>query len=38
VIVGGSINGRTSWRNADGRSINDVEIDAIASSAGEPDE
>ena len=30
VIVGGSNNGRTSWRNADGKSINDLEAVAIA--------
>jgi hypothetical protein len=36
VIVGGSNNGRTSWRNAEGRSINDLEVVAIASATGKP--
>ena len=31
MIVGGSNNGRTSWRNAEGRSINDLEVVAIGS-------
>lgn len=33
VIVGGSNNGRISWRNADGQSINDLEAIALASTA-----
>ncbi len=35
VIVGGSNNGRISWRNADGQSINDLEAIALASTGSE---
>jgi hypothetical protein len=35
LIVGGSNNGRISWRNADGQSINDLEAIALASTASE---
>jgi hypothetical protein len=38
VIVGGSNNGRTSWRNAEGRSINDLEALALAAARTEPNE
>jgi hypothetical protein len=34
VIVGGSNNGRTSWRNSEARSVNDLEVVAIASANG----
>jgi hypothetical protein len=36
VIVGGSNNGRTSWRNGEGRSINDLEVLALTSARSEP--
>jgi hypothetical protein len=35
VVIGGTNNGRTSWRNADGLSINDLEALALASTASE---
>jgi hypothetical protein len=35
VVIGGSNNGRISWRNADGQSINDLEALALASSTSE---
>jgi Domain of unknown function (DUF4357) len=35
VIVGGRCNGRIHWRNAHGRSINDLEALALASTASE---
>jgi hypothetical protein len=35
VLVGGTNNGRTSWRNANGQSINELEQLTLASSASE---
>lgn len=35
VLIGGTNNGRTSWRNANGQSINDLEQLALASSTSE---
>jgi hypothetical protein len=35
VVIGGSNNGRISWRNADGQSINDLEALALASTTSE---
>ncbi|QRE81402.1 GIY-YIG nuclease family protein [Rhodococcus ruber] len=34
VVVGGSNNGRISWRNVDGRSINDLEAQTLAATTG----
>jgi hypothetical protein len=35
AVIGGSNNGRISWRNADGQSINDLEALALASTTSE---
>jgi hypothetical protein len=35
VVIGGSNNGRISWRNVDGQSINDLETLALASTTSE---
>jgi hypothetical protein len=38
VVIGGSNNGRTSWRDAQGRSINDLEVLSLTAASRETDE
>lgn len=37
ILVGGSVNGRDSWRNSAGQSVNEIEADVVAKTVTSPD-
>ncbi|PXA64483.1 DUF4357 domain-containing protein [Arthrobacter psychrochitiniphilus] len=37
ILVGGSVNGRDSWKNSAGQSVNEIEADVVAKTVTSPD-